>query len=156
MRAALLPLVLLLAACGGETDSPSAPVNRMEPAATPEAVPPRDDTPPAPANESGEDAAEFLRRYYTRIEAGDYDAAWSMRSGNREDRERFAENFKAYERYRATVGTPSQPVRANGFDYVEVPVMIYGTYRGGKSFGTSGSVSMRRPEGGDWQIYVGD
>jgi hypothetical protein len=108
-------------------------------------------------------AADTLKRYYAAIEAGDYDAAWARRSGpaTEAERQRFAANFKAYERYRATVGTPSEPVEADGWAYVEVPVMIYGSYRGGKPFGSSGSVSLRRatsapagPRERSWQIYT--
>lgn len=114
--------------------------------------------------ESG-DAAAALKRYYARIEAGDYDAAWAMRSGEsgEEARRRFADNFKAYERYHADVGEPSEPVEARGWAYVEVPVMIVGAFRGGKPFASSGSVTLRRATtaetdagGSGWHVYVGE
>ena len=78
-------------------------------------------------------------------------------------RERFLENFKAYESYRATVGAPAGIAEAEGWQYVEVPVMIYGRFRGGKGFGNSGSVTLRRAAGAKsatarergWHIYTG-
>jgi hypothetical protein len=85
-----------------------------------------------------------------------------MRSGEAGDeaRRRFADNFRAYSSYHADVGTPSEPVSANGYAYVEVPVMIRGAFRGGKAFASAGSVTIRRATSGDgdrsWRIYVGE
>jgi hypothetical protein len=121
--------------------------------------------PPAPTEQDREDsgdAATTLKNYYARIGAGDYDAAWDLRSGERSDsaRRRFADNFRAYATYRADVGTPSEPVTANGWTYVEVPVMISGTFRGGKPFTTAGSVTVRRATTGEgergWRVYTGE
>ena len=107
--------------------------------------------------EDSGDAASTLKRYYARIEAGDYDAAWAMRSGEAAARRarRFADNFKAYESYRADVGVPSEPVQANGWAYVEVPVMIRGSFRGGKPFSSAGSVTMRRATSGPKRATAG-
>ena len=67
----------------------------------------------------------------------------------------FADNFAAYERYGALVGTPTVPVRAGGFVWVQLPVMITGRFKGGKPFGSSGNVVMRRPaSGGKWQVVT--
>jgi hypothetical protein len=156
---ALLPL-LLLAACGGERETPQQTEQR-ETAARP---PMPELEPPAETAEDREesgDAAAALRRYYDRIEAGDYEAAWAMRSSESGDeaRDRFADNFKAYASYQADVGAPSEPVESNGFAYVEVPVMIRGTFRGGKPFSSAGSVTLRKatgPAGGGWRIYTGE
>ena len=160
-RAFLLPL-LLVAGCGGESDAPRESPNNLSRAAQP---PMPELEPPVPTErereESG-DAAATLKRYYARIEARDYDSAWTMRSGEagEEARKRFADYFRAYESYHADVGTPSEPVTANGYSYVEVPVMIRGSYRGGKSFASAGSVSLRRATSGEgeqgWHIYVGE
>jgi hypothetical protein len=153
---------LLLSACGGEKETPRQAEQRQKAARPPmpELEPPAET--PEDRKDSG-DAAATLKRYYARIEGGDYDAAWSMRSGGAGDeaRRRFADNFRAYETYRADVGTPSEPVQAGGWAYVEVPVMIRGSFRGGKPFASAGSVTMRRatsgPEaGGGWHIYTGD
>jgi predicted small lipoprotein YifL len=150
---------LLLAACGrhGETPQEQPPSKRATRPPTPELEPPAE--PSKDERRDTSDAASALKLYYSRIEAGDYDSAWSMRTGEsgEEARRRFADNFKAYERYHADVGEPSQPVQSNGSAYVEVPVMIRGAFRGGKSFATAGSVTLRRPaEGGGWQVFTGD
>ncbi len=157
-----LPLVLtaLLAACDNQAPTP-APKQKAGPVASrPAAEPqPRDVRNADRRKDEGEDAAAILRRYYAAIEKGDYDAAWELRTAhNGVDRERFASNFKVYESYRASVGTPSLPVRSGDWDYVEVPIMITGRMRGGRPFGNSGSVSLRRPVSGGhraWRIYTG-
>jgi hypothetical protein len=160
---ALLFLSLVLAGCGAD-DAPQR--NESRPAATPRArlpelAPPGPDAENASAAqaeaEESADAAEALKAYYRHIETGDYEAAFAMREGDssESERKRFVANFKAYERYRATVGQPSRPVEAGGWVYAEVPVMIYGSFRGGKPFGSSGSVTLRRPaSGGPWRIFV--
>jgi hypothetical protein len=161
MNRAALCCLLLLAACGRDSETPQD-AQRREDAAKP---PMPELEPPAPTEQDLEDsgdAAAILKRYYARIEAGDYDAAWEMRSGETDEaaRRRFADNFRAYSSYHADVGTPSEPVAANGFSYVEVPVMIRGTFRGGKSFASAGSVTVRRSTsaGGDrgWRVYTGE
>jgi hypothetical protein len=157
MRRLAMLLPLILAACGDDpAPAPAETEKRREAPAAAPAVPEMERKAAEAKAESGRDAAEILRRYYAHIEAGDYDAALRMRSDPKEDRDRFVRNFAAYARYRVTVGTATEPVQSQGGAFVEVPVMIYGTYRNGKSFGTSGSVSMRKPEGGDWQVFVGD
>jgi hypothetical protein len=159
MRALLL--FLFLAGCG-----------EAEPEAKPPRQKPRAEAPtaavaapvPAAAEEAGEGARDMLRRYYGHIEAGRYAEAWSMRGGKREEAEAFARNFAAYRSYRATIGEPSQPVTAGGWSFVEVPVMITGTLKGGKGFGSTGSISVRRAAGApgatraqrNWHIYTGD
>jgi hypothetical protein len=160
----LLLLAFCLSACG-EQEAP-APRNKERESAAPSAAAPA--TGPAEAEarrdgEAGQDAAAVLKRYYVLIEGGDLEGAWRMRSGAEEGRERFLSNFKAYESYRATVGTPSRTAEAGGWQYVEVPVMIYGRFRGGKGFGNSGSVTLRRAHGAkdatererSWHIYTG-
>jgi hypothetical protein len=157
----ILPL-LFLAACGSGRETPKQERQREQAgrAPMPELDPPKETA--EERRESG-DAAAMLRRYYARIESGDYDGAWAMRSGDDGDeaRRRFADNFKAYASYQADVGTPSEPVQAQGWSYVEVPVMIRGTFRGGKPFSSAGSVTVRKadsgPEAGDgWRIYTGE
>lgn len=159
---ALLALPLLLATCGEERETPQQAQQRekAEQPPMPELDPPVET---AQDREDSGDAAATLRRYYSRIQAGDYDSAWAMRSGEVGDeaRRRFADNFKAYATYQADVGTPSEPVQAQDWAYVEVPVMIRGTFRGGKPFSSAGSVTVRKatsgPEAGrGWRIYTGE
>ena len=170
MRKTPIFALVLLAGCGGAEE----PQNRSEPRppastrARPELRPPStaDKQAEADAEENALDAAATLRRYYALIEKGDYDGAWAMRARSGDEgagRQRFLDNFKAYKSYRATVGAPSRPATAKGWEYVEVPVMIYGSFRGGKGFGNSGSVTLRRAvdvEGASaadrrWHIYTG-
>src|SRR5687768_12734690 len=162
MKRAAFCCLLLLAACGDEPETPQE-ARQRDVAARP---PMPELEPPAPTAEDREqsgDAASTLKRYYARIEAGDYEAAWAMRSGDGGDaaRRRFADNFRAYRSYSADVGPPSEPVQANGFAYVEVPVMIRGEFRGGRAFSSAGSVTMRRATSGPeaergWRIYTGE
>jgi hypothetical protein len=161
MRFLTLAALLLLAACGDKARTPQE-AQQQEDAAQPpmpELEPP---VPTARDREDSGDAASTLKRYYARIEAGDYDSAWAMRSEEGGDvaRRRFAENFRAYERYQADVGPPGEPVHAGGFAYVEVPVMIRGTFRGGKPFASAGSVTVRRATSGEgergWRVYTGE
>jgi hypothetical protein len=162
MRFLALSLLLLLAACGEPAETPREARQRENAAQPPmpELEPPAQT--PQDREDSG-DAAATLKLYYARIEAGDYGSAWAMRSGEADDeaRRRFADNFKAYETYGADIGTPSEPVEAEGWAFVEVPVMIRGRFRGGKPFASAGSVTMRRatagPEvGKGWRIYTGE
>jgi hypothetical protein len=154
-------LALLLSPACGSDSKPAADANRQAdeaPPAKPAQAPPAE---PAEVEQQGDDAAVLLRRYYDLIEAGDYDAAWRMRGRGDEGAEAFARNFAAYERYRVTLGPATRPVEANGWLYVEVPIQITGRMKGGKPFGSVGSVTMRRPAPGagrgaeGWRIYTG-
>ncbi|MEA3049724.1 MAG: hypothetical protein QOG84_1560 [Sphingomonadales bacterium] len=143
--ALLLPLALV--AC-----------QKPAPPAAKETEPRRAEPAPPPRTEAGDDAARMLRRYYDLIEAGRYDDAYALRSGGGADRERFAANFRAYESYQAQFGAPSQPVSQGDFEFVEVPVMITGRFVGGKPFGSTGSVTLRRARTGadrSWRVYTG-
>ncbi|HEX8239060.1 MAG TPA: hypothetical protein VF574_04895 [Allosphingosinicella sp.] len=162
MKRTALCCLLLLAACGDERETPqqSRQREKAQQPPMPELEPP---APTARDREESGDAAAMLRRYYARIESGDYESAWAMRAGEASDeaRRRFADNFKAYATYQADVGTPGEPVQGQGWSYVEVPVMIRGTFRGGKPFSSAGSVTLRKatsgPEAGEgWRIYTGE
>jgi hypothetical protein len=161
MRSFPLLALLLLAACGRESETPRQ-AQRREGSAQPPMPELQPPTPTAQDREESGDAAAALENYYAAIEAGDYDSAWAMRSGETGDeaRRRFADNFKAYQSYQADVGTPSEPVEAGGWAYVEVPVMIRGTFRGGKPFASAGSVTVRRATSADgergWRVYTGE
>ncbi|HEX8467297.1 MAG TPA: hypothetical protein VF620_05790 [Allosphingosinicella sp.] len=160
MRFIALSSLLVLAACGDQSNAPQEARHRDKPAQVPMPELERPAETGQDREDSG-DAATALRRYYSRVQAGDYDSAWAMRSGEAGDeaRQRFAANFRAYESYQADVGTPSEPVQSNGWAYVEVPVMIRGTFKGGKPFSSAGSVTVRKATsgaGGGWHIYAGE
>jgi hypothetical protein len=138
-----LILPLLLAAC----DKP-APKPKPKPRETPNYSYPL-------VNPAAQEAAEVLRLYYGRIEAGDYDAAYAMRTAGGADKARFVANFRAYESYHAQLGAAGGPAVQGPFEFVEVPVMTTGRFVGGKPFGTSGRVMLRRARGGrDRHWYV--
>ncbi|HEY0148283.1 MAG TPA: hypothetical protein VGB70_04700 [Allosphingosinicella sp.] len=156
-----LPL-LLLTGCGSQEPAPPDP--KPQKARTAQAPAPAETPAEEQAREAGQDAAAVLRRYYNYIEAGRYADAWAMRGGKSEGAEAFARNFAGYERYRVALGQASQPVAAGGWSFVEVPIMITGTLKGGKGFGSAGSVTLRRASGApgataaqkEWHIYTGD
>jgi hypothetical protein len=149
----LVPLALAAFALAGCGRAPPPPAHGRHVAGA------RATTQPAPdpaAQAAGREAADFLRLYYGRIGAGDYRAAWRMRDGGGVDEARFAANFKAYRDYRALVGLPSLPAVGGGWIYIEVPVMITGTFVTGKPFGSAGRVTLKRSaRGGGWTIYTG-
>jgi hypothetical protein len=159
-------LILLLALAGCSRDQPAArPAESNEAAATGLAASARRAAPAAaPTERRGESdgAVTVLRTYYDHLEAGRYRDAWAMRSTSDEGLERFARNFAAYDRYQVTLGHPTEPVQAEGWIYVEVPIQILGTLKGGKGFGSVGSITMRRATSAtatarerDWRIYTG-
>jgi hypothetical protein len=164
MRRLLLLAPLALIACHREAPQPPAGDQQGKHAAgtlapTPS---PQQQNAEKESRENAAGAADVLRHYYALIEAGRYDDAWKMRSGGKHgiDPQQFAAHFKAYESYRSQVGVPSEPVRADDWIYVEVPVMTTGRFLGGKAFGSTGSVTLRRPAPGSaadepgWRIYT--
>jgi hypothetical protein len=166
MRRALLLTLLLLVACGREDPIPRSEGENVAAIPVP-AAPPANAVPvvarDGEGREKAEGAARMLRRYYDHLEAGRYREAWQMRGGGEEGFERFTRNFATYDRYRVTLGPPTPPVEADGWTFVEVPIQILGTLKGGKGFGSVGSVTMRRASGApnaterqrDWHIYTG-
>jgi hypothetical protein len=106
----------------------------------------------------GQGAAEVVRGYYSLIEAEDYDEARRLREKpGGTDAAAFAANFERYAEHRATVGTPSEAVEGGDWLYVEVPVQTYGRLRSGETFGSAGTISLRRRKSdpnAQWRIYT--
>jgi hypothetical protein len=156
IRSLILFALLGLAACGNEAAAPAPKSGEPEIPAPSAAPQPTRSEPDAAEQENSADAAEVLRSYYAAIEHGDFEAAARMRSDEKTDAKRLADNFKAYERYDVQVGRPTRPTRSGEYLFVDVPVMITGSYKGGKTFGSGGRVTMRRAaEGGGWRVYTG-
>lgn len=150
-----------LAACDDTAPSPKAQPAPAKTEISPAAAAAETNAIAAPKSDGGKGAAAALRDYYALIEAGNYRQALTMRSRREGGAERLAANFAAYQSYRASVGPPSVPVTAGDWQFIEVPVMITGTFKGGKPFASAGSVTMRRAGGssgaeGRWQVYIGD
>ena len=162
MRRLTSLLLLALGACGGEEAAPPPERKAARVQAAPKPVPTPLAAPAAP-EEDGEGPREVLSRYYAHIENGRFAEAWAMRSASRAGSAEFARNFAAYERYRVTIGVPSEPVEAGGWAFVEVPIQMFGRFRGGEPFGSAGSITMRRAAGAsgagarekEWHIYGG-
>jgi len=150
-----LTLALSLAACSDDPAPPAANMHvtvantaQPEPAAGNSAAVKEED------DDSSADAAGVLRRYYGFIAKGAWEDAARLRA-DPDAAKRLEENFRAYSRYAVEVGTPSKPVESKGFLFVEVPVMITGEFRGGKPFGSTGSVTLRRAKDDGWRVYTG-
>jgi hypothetical protein len=141
---------MLLGACGREA-APPKPQAKHPPAHVETGREPSE-----AERRTGAEAAAALRHYYALIEAGDYPDAYRLRTESRVDEARFAANYAAYESYRVLVGTPSLPAEADGQVWVQLPVMITGRFKGGKPFGSSGNVMVRRPrdKAGAWLVVV--
>ena len=162
MARTLLFLLLALAGCSRDAPATQSDDSNLAPAL---AAPTKAGAPAASTaaiREEGKGAIAVLRRYYDHIEAGRYREAWAMRSASDEGLERFAQNFAAYDRYQVTLGHPTAPAEADGWSYVEVPIQILGTLKGGKGFGSVGSITMRRATTAEadaaqrsWHIYTG-
>jgi hypothetical protein len=150
IRRVMLLFLLPLAGCGREAPP------KAEPRHKPQIQADAGRQPTEAEQRTIREAAAALRLYYRLIEAGDYRSAFRMRTPSRVDEKRFAANFAAYEQYDVVVGTPTFPVEADGFVYVQLPVMITGRFKGGKPFGSSGNVMVRRPQptAGRWSVLA--
>ena len=160
IRLVLLAALFFLAGCEGKREPiPAEQPKKAEPAT------PSGQAAKAPSRKEAEgakDAASALRAYYALIEKGDYEGATRLRSDDRTDPGKLADNFKAYESYRAQVGVPGRPVRGGDWLYVRVQIMITGNYKDGRGFSSAGTVTMRRsvadaatPAEREWRVYTG-
>src|SRR5690606_18651247 len=130
-----------------ETSSFATPA---QPRSTPQ---PTEDAGPAKPPQPGQSgdaasAARVAQTYFDLLEAGDYAAAWKLRWESRKappaQADAFVAAFARYRRYRATVGQPSQAVRAGDSLFVEVPVQIYGQLASGAPIASAGIITLRR------------
>jgi len=149
---------LLFVGCGEEPPSPPAEPKARGQAASADRgrrIAGDGERPGGP--QSGDGAAQVLHTYYTLIEARRYREAYALREPGRgaASEADFAANFDRYAEYRATIGTPSEPVESGGWDYVEVPVQPYGRMKDGSPIGSAGTVTLRRRAGGgEWRIFT--
>ena len=166
MRRLAVIALLLAASCQRQAAAPPPHRPAMPILPTPPQAPSAPPQPNAqPASDDASGAADMLRHYFALIETGRYADAWRMRDGGGRDIDaaQFAAHFKAYQSYHSQVGAPSRPVASQGWIWVEVPVMTTGNFLGGKPFGSTGSVTVRRPASGaaappdqqGWRIYTG-
>ena len=158
----LLAAAFLLAGCSEEPapPAPQAKIEEPSPPPAPRSVPePRAGGERAPAGSGAEASADVLRSYYERIGAGDYNGAYALRerSEGAATAEEFAANFELHAEHRATVGAPSRVAEAGGWQYVEVPVQIYGRLKSGKPMASAGTMTLRRRKAepnAPWRIYT--
>jgi len=146
-----LALLLLLAGCGtaheGEEKETANGHNQTAPA--------RAAAPPSPEDLAmSRAAAATVGRYYDHVGRREWRAAFALREpGPGVTFERFVASFERYADYRATVGVPSPPAREGEAAWVQVPVQLYGRMRDGSSFGSVGTVTLKRSaEQGNWRI----
>ena len=162
-RLSILLLAGLAASCGQSDDrraqptpaanatafpprpAPPAPAPSPAPAPAPAATPQEAAPETPPSSASAQAAADVLRAYYRLIEAGKYEQAWRLRwESDGGDASAFAARFADYAQYHATIGNPGPLQGAAGSSYVEVPVQLYGRMKNGESFGSAGTVTLRR------------
>jgi hypothetical protein len=158
----LLAAAFLLAGCGQEPAPPIQAPKRTVPAPAP--APPIE-AKPEPLSErsysatSEQGAAEVLKDYYALIGAGRYGEAYKLREQRKgaATEADFAASYGRYAEYRATVGTPSRPVAAGEWLYVEVPFQMYGRMKSGAPMASAGTMTLRRPArepNAPWRIYT--
>jgi hypothetical protein len=156
-RVPILLLASVAASCGQSDEQRAQPARASNAAAalpqpaapapaSPPAVSPREaeaETPPSATGARA--AADVLKAYYRLIEAGRYEQAWRLRwDSDAGDASDFAAHFADYAEYHATIGNPGEIGGAAGSSYVEVPVQLYGRMKSGESFGSAGTVTLRR------------
>jgi len=128
-----------------------------------------DDRTPLPEGpidpESAQGAAQVVQHYYALLESGRYREAWQLwgESGQASgmSADAFAASFDKYKEYHANIGAPGRIDAGAGQRYVEVPVQVYGTLKGGgRPFNLRGNVILHRtadipgatPEQRRWHI----
>lgn len=178
-------LAAILAVCSG-CDQESASDNQAAAPAT--SPPPKAETVPAPdvidpgatsnadVNEnvvsegpidprSGQGAGQVLQSYAALLEQRRFAEARGLwtdgGAGSGVGRQGFEEAYSKYSEIHAEIGAPGPVEGAAGSAYVDMPVRFYGRLKGGQSFTSRGTVTLRRAnevpgstaEQRRWHIY---
>jgi hypothetical protein len=109
--------------------------------------------------------ADVVRRYYSAIQAGDYDAAHAMWSegglASGKTRAEFAAGFSETEHVRLRIGDSVRVEGAAGSQYATVPVVIDAVLRDGSAQHFEGRYTLRRsmvdgatPDQRRWHIHA--
>ena len=114
---------------------------------------------------SAQGAGQVLQSYGALLEQGRLAEARKLWSdGGRSSglsEEGFAAAYGKYAEIHAEVGAPGQMEGAAGSSYVEIPLRLYGQLKGGRSFNSVGTATLRRvndvpgstEEQRRWRIY---
>jgi hypothetical protein len=153
-------LLLLLAACSGSQETETGEDEAAPPSAIadPPAAAPAVAPPPVATAKPGEaqGAADTLRHYFALIEERRFEEAWRLREPGDKlpSAEAFAAYFSSFAEHRAQIGVASPNARAEGAEYVEVPVQTYARLASGPPLSSAGTITLRRTGGGPWRIYT--
>lgn len=105
-----------------------------------------------PASTSKEAAAEVVKRYYSAIDARDFDTAWQQWGDDgppRQTRETFRAGFAQTQSTRVTIGGPIDGEGAAGSIFLTVPVTVDAVLTSGRHQRFRGHYILRRVNGVD-------
>lgn len=100
-------------------------------------------------DETAQDAADVVQRYYALIGVKKYAQAWALwenvGKASGMSAQAFAASFDKYSAYNAQIGAPGAIDAGAGQRYVTVPVQVYGRLKAGnRPFNMSGTVTLHR------------
>ena len=155
---------LVISGCG-EPQPSAEQSSTQEPASTPVESSAGEVT--TPVADSATTPADVVRRYYTAIQARDYDAAYELwgQLGKASGRTRpqFAAGFSNTREVRATVSDSVRTEGAAGSQYATVPVKVDAVLQNGRRQHFEGAYTLRRSmvdgataEQRRWRIYSAD
>ena len=148
--------LLALTACspakepaGVQAQAPTPEAAAPPPVPAQSVPPPVAEPAPSPPSVAGpQAAADVVRAYYALLDAHIYAKAWDLWAGGGSasgaTREAFAAQAAKYNRYQATVGAPGQMEGAAGSSYIDIPVQLTATPKGGAPEKLAGKVTLRR------------
>lgn len=117
---------------------------------------------------SAQGAGQILQSYGALLERARFAEARRLWFGSGAasglSEEGFAEAYGKYAEIHAEIGAPGRLEGAAGSSYVEIPLRLYGRFKGGRPFNSVGTATLRRvnevPGSTDeqrrWQIYQMD